>query len=193
MADNELEVKRNLIQILDEVLCEGVWTGSLFLETSGKKVQDLRDRLIKDFNLENDEVINANDAADNPSIPIGSAEIYISLYQTSGQNLKKWESLLSSINNYSSGRPIYRTEEDMKSFLRPKENQQNDGYAVVYVNASDILKPPANKPLLDKSGRELLIVKEGTIRSQNIVRFVHMTGQYRFEKGVLVKASAGNI
>lgn len=187
MDDKELEAKRELIQILDDVLDEGVWTGSLFLETSGKKIRDLRERLIKGFKLEEQQLISPSTAQSTSVSTTDILPVYIALYQSTGLNLKKWEALLNSINNFSSGRPIYKNEEDVKAFLRSKENQQNDAYALVHISQKDILPAAPNKPLQDRFGHQLLMVKEGAIKPQNIIRFIHITGEYTFKNGALVK------
>lgn len=187
MADTELKAKRELIQILDDVLAEGVWTGSLFLEASGKKIKALRDRLVQDFNLEqgNNNVIEQTSATNTQTKD--NVLVYIALYQATGLNIKKWESMLNAIGNFSAGRPIYRNEEDVQAFIRAKESAQNDGYAAIYINQKDILAMPSNKQLLDRSGKELVMVKDGAIKSENIIYFVHSTGQYTLKSGILIK------
>ena len=185
--NDDLQAKRELIRILDEVLAEGVWTGSLFLEASGEKIRDLRERLIKNFNLEQDLLSDPSTSVAAPADD--TFPVYIALYQSAGQNIKKWETLLNAIDNFSSGRPIYKNEEDVQSFIRTKQNQQNDGYAVVYISEKDIVTLPANKQLFDRSGKELLTIKEGAIHPEKVVRFVHISGQYVLEKGTLVKDS----
>ncbi len=188
MRNSDLEIKRELIQILDDVLAEGVWTGSLFLEASGKKIYELRERLVNDFKLEEDmsaELEHANVLGALSAVD--SFPVYIALYQSTGLDIKKWETLLNSIGSFSSGRPIYKSEEDIQSFIRSKENAQNDGYAVVYIQAKDVVTLPANKQLFDRNGKELLMVKEGALQPQKLTRFVHTTGQYQLKDGKLLK------
>ncbi|CAM4428591.1 MAG: hypothetical protein LEGION0398_MBIBDBAK_00476 [Legionellaceae bacterium] len=188
MATDDLKGKKELIQILDDVLTEGVWTGSLFLEASGRKIQELRERLIKEFNLEQEvQNIPTNQSMNASTKEKEAFPIYIALYQSTGQNIKKWEMLLNSIGNFSSGRPIYKNEEDIKAFIRTKQNSQNEGYVIIYVTSKDIIKFPSGKDLFDRNGKELLLVKEGAIKPENIVQFIHETGQYKWVNGHLIK------
>lgn len=188
MVDKETDAKRELIQILDQVLAEGIWKGSLFLEAAGKRIQDLRTRLVTDFQLEDEMTAAAiKEPLSQYTIPANYTLVYVAVYQAAGANIKKWEVLLNSLENYLSGRPIYKNEADVKAFIRAKENQQNDGYIEVAVETKDILNAAASKPLLDRAGRELLMVKDHAIKSNNILRFMHISGEYLFKDGLLVK------
>jgi intracellular multiplication protein IcmQ len=191
--DDDLELKRELVKILDDLITRGTWTGSLFLESSGKKLRDLREELYTGFRL--GEQTNAGASTNAPGASLqkaGFIEVFVALYQADGLNVTKWSNLLSAISSNSIGRPVYGNEDDIKAWFRTKENKQNDAYAVVYIHPDDKNKP-AGKPLLDRYGHELLTIREGAIKSKNITRFVHVTGQYTFLNGVLTKQAASEL
>ena len=84
-------------------------------------------------------------------------------------------------------RPIYADEEDVKAVLKTKENKQNEAYVAIYINQSDILPLPPDKASVDKLGKVLLSLKDKTLNLDNISRFVHLSGVYRYANGRLIK------
>ncbi len=117
----------------------------------------------------------------------GQQEIYISLYSSDGTNLQSWERILANLPRQTISRPIYGKEDEIKAILRTKENKNNEAYVAVYINHNDILPISPDKTATDKLGKKLLTLKDKTIQIENITRFVHITGMYRFTHGKLTK------
>ena len=80
-------------------------------------------------------------------------------------------------------------EADVKALLKTKENKQNESYVAIYINQSDILPLSSDKAPVDKLGKILLSLKDKTLNLDNISRFVHSTGVYKYERGRLIKTS----
>ena len=121
MAKNDdLEINRELLAILDKLLEEGKWDSSLFLQASSKKIKDLRNNIF--------EFIERAEAApeaapsfpgfgkggrewsfgsERPSVPVEPMDVYVGLYQADGMNLNKWAQSLSGLLSRSSTPPIY--------------------------------------------------------------------------------------
>ncbi len=76
----------------------------------------------------------------------------------------------------------------MRALIRSKVHKINEAYIAVYVSKTDII-PPVEKDQIahDRLGHELLKIKEGAIKPENITRFMHATGQYVFKDNQLIK------
>ena len=192
MAQEKRDFKQELIQILDKLIEEGKWDGSLFLEACGKKFRDLREEVAKELGLDVQSGQDVSSEADKNHI--GTVEVFIHLYQADGLNVTKWAALLGTLGSYNVSRPIYKQEEDVRNAIRNKEFKQNDGYAVIRVKEGDITLSPANTPPpTDRLGHELVLLKEKAIISDNIIRLVHQTGIYSYDKGTLTKQSSESL
>lgn len=60
-------------------------------------------------------------------------------------------------------------------------------YVAIYISQSDILHLSADKAPVDKLGKPLLTLKDKSISLENISRFVHVSGVYRYSNGRLIK------
>ena len=184
--DEDTKVNLELIKILETAITEGKWDGGLFFQAAGKKLRDLRDRIKSEINI--DVAQPLTQAAVNTVIKYsGLIDIYVSLYNAEGQNIYKWENILTTISRQAITRPIYKKEKDVREVITAKENQTNDAYIIAYVNETSITKTITGKPLLDRFGHELLVLKENSIVTNNIAKFIHSSGEYSYEKGKLVK------
>ncbi len=186
--DNETKACLEILKILDETLDDENWEKTLFLRGISKRLHDVRDRFSKNLGLE--ELLKEIEQTENGSTVATqqqNPEVYIALYQAQGNDFRKWGVLLESLAKHSISRPVYKSEEDVKAAIRAKEFKVNDAYVVVRVQADHILSPIGGKPLLDRFGRELLTIKENAIQIANIVRFVHVTGQYRYVGKMLIR------
>ena len=185
-SEQEIKVALEVKRILDEGIKEGPWQANLFLKGIKKKLEELRDRFELDVGLDqikNDQLNYLPSANTNDS----AIEVYISLYQSQGSNLPKWQEVLASLVRHSMGRPIYKDENDVKAATHLTDRNPNNAYVVVKVNRDAILLDSMEQPRLDREGRKLIMLREGAIALHNIVRLVHTTGQYKFIGNFLVK------
>ena len=102
-------------------------------------------------------------------------------------NLQAWERIITNLPKQMLSRPIYALEEDVNNFIKTKENKNNEAYVSFYINPLDILTLATEKMHLDKLGKPLLTLKDNALILENIERFVHVTGEYQFVKGRLIK------
>ncbi len=188
MASLDEETKANIeiLKALNEAIEKGPWEHNLFFRGIGKKLRDARDRFQRELGLEQllsvEPLENAVSETDQQLM-----EVYISLYQSEGANMQRWASVIGTLVGHSVSRPVYKSEEDIQTAIRAKEYKLNDGYVAVWVKIDSILKPYGDKPPLDRFGRELLVLREDAVQLSNILYFVHQSGRYSLERGVLVK------
>lgn len=190
---DELSEKQtdSILKALDEALEKGPWDKSNFLRVIGKNLRTIRDKFANRLQGPGHEKSKITPhLANRIALRSGQQEIYISLYSSDGRNLQSWERILLNIPNQIISRPIYADEEDVKTLIRSKENQYNEGYVAIYVSQSDILPLPADKVPLDKLGKPLLTLKAKSLRLENISRFTHKTGQYQYSQGRLIKQAS---
>jgi len=188
--DKDLEIKRRLVGLLDELLEKDYWQDSLFLQATEKKIRDLRTKITADPQLLQ---ILGEDSAHSPqthSVAGNILQVYIALYQADGSNFVKWAQVLTAIAALSISRPIYKNERDIKACMRAIEKKQNHAYVAIAIKPDDILSN-MNSPPRDKNGYELLMVQERAILAENILEFVHVSGRYTFENGTLIRK--GNV
>lgn len=188
LSDEEVQKSLEVLKALDKAIGEGPWDKSLLLKAIGKKLQDAREHFIQDLDLQAiiDQVAVSQDTAPQ-ALHVDFTEVYVSLYQAQGTTIPKWAAILTSLTQLSITRPIYKNEEDIRASIRAKAFQANDAYVVVKIRKSDVLPAPEGKTPVDRFGRELMVLKENVIRPENITRFVHLTGEYHFINGALIK------
>lgn len=152
---DEKEHYVELIRIFDKMIAEGNWEGGLFFQVAGNKLKDFRDQLKKKINIDtgNSEPTPA-EMANYIKQRSGLIEVYIALYSAEGNNLRKWEVVLSNLTRQLVNRPIYKREKDIQDIIKTKENPINDAYAIAYVSETDIIKFSAHdKPVLHTTSR----------------------------------------
>jgi intracellular multiplication protein IcmQ len=180
----EIKVALEVKKILDEGIQCGPWQANLFLQGIKKKLEELRDQFVAHVDLEHYVDQKENFAT---ALNQNVTEVYISLYQSQGVNIHKWQEVIISLVRYSIGRPIYQDEEDVKAATRLTDRNPNNAYVVVRVNSDAILPDSIEQPRVDRAGRKLITLQEGAITLHNIVHLVHATGQYKFVGNFLVK------
>lgn len=182
------EQKEAILQALNEAIEKGPWDKSNFLRVIGKKLITIRDRFLRRIGASSQAKLKAEShLANRIALRSGQQEIYVSLYSSDGRNLQSWEKILASLPRQMISRPIYADEEDIKAVLKTKENKQNEAYVSIYINQSDILPLSSDKAPVDKLGKTLLTLKDKSISLDNISRFVHVSGVYRYTNGRLIK------
>lgn len=186
-SEQEIEVAREVKKILDQGIEEGPWQDSLFLKGIKKKLEEIRDKFEAGIGLDAFEGYGDNQ---NDALSQGlenTTEVYISLYQSQGRNIQKWQDVIVSLLRCATGRPIYKNEQEARSATHLADNNPNSAYVVLKVNKDAILADSSDQPRLDREGRKLLVLKEGSIKLQNIIRLVHASGDYKIVGNFLVK------
>ena len=177
-----------ILKALDDAIEHGPWDKSNFLRVIGKNLQDIRDGFYsKTTPLNHHEAKIAANIADRLKLHNDQQEIFIALYSSDGANLQSWERIIANLPKQMISRPIYAAEEDVKSFIKTKDNKNNDAYASFFINPADILILSTEKTHLDKLGKSLLTLKDNALSLDNFESFVHVSGEYQFEKGRLIK------
>lgn len=177
-----------ILKALNEAIETGPWEESSFLRVIGKNLQQIRDEFIGLLSNRNQAQLRAeSNLANRVALRSGQQEVYISLYSADGSNIQSWEKIVTNLPRQMISRPIYADEENIKDILKIKEHKINEAYVAIYINKDDILSLGADKLPKDKLGNTLLNLKDKTLNLDNISRFVHVTGVYRFERGHLIK------
>lgn len=193
MASLDEETKANLeiLKALDEAISQGPWEHNLFFQGIGKKLRDLRDKFQQELGLDAASLETSQKNTVDLAVQHSQlTEVYISLYQAEGANIRKWLGVVTSVIGHSVSRPVFKSEIDIQAAIRAKTYKQNDAYIAVKIREEDIMKSPTGQPILDREGRELLMLREGAVKLANIVRFVHLSGDYIFRDGVLIKQNS---
>jgi len=180
-----LTCAKAIVALLDRVFAAGDWDESLFLRNTAKPLRKIYS--------EAQEVINqlqGNHVATFCLSDIGEDEtiLYVSLFQSQGMDLRRWELQLSSIDRYLLGRPIYFEKEDVERAIRIKAIQTAEAYCALAVKKEWILNDALRPPRLDRNGRPLVNIKPGKICADHIREFVHQGKRYYFVDGRLCQS-----
>jgi len=182
------EQNEAILKALNDAIEKGPWEQSNFLKVIGKNLTEIRDNFLNQLGASSQAQLKAEShLANRIALRSGQQEIYISLYSSDGANLQSWERIVANLPRQMISRPIYADEENLKAILKTKENKQNEAYVAIYINQSDILSLGIDKTAIDKLGKTLLNLKDKTLNLDNISRFVHASGIYRFSHGRLLK------
>lgn len=170
-----------VIKAVDRIEASGDWQQSAFLKNTFDPLKKCRDQAQELYaqltgkNLLQDsmKVLSAN-----------QTRCFISLYQSQGHDLKLWALQLMSIENHIVGRPIYRNEEDVQKVMRLKLSQTQEAYAVIAVENHKIIEQ--GKKRVDRIGNELVTLPAGSVKTENILEFVHLGRRYFLSKNGLI-------
>jgi intracellular multiplication protein IcmQ len=179
----------DILEALNDAISNGPWDDSNFLRAIGKNLREIRDN----FSNQLTTVRGIEKAKIESHLPnrvtlgVGQQEVFIALYSSEGHRLQSWERILANLPRHTVSRPIYSEEEAVKCFIKSKPNKINEAYVAVYINQSGILTVDSDKVPLDKFGKPLMSLKNGSLSLENITRFVHMSGVYHYIKGRLVQ------
>lgn len=187
--EEELRHSINILKILNKAIESGPWSKTIYLRGTGKKLKELRDRfrLCLDLTEEEEAALKASGEKGVVAKAANQIEVFISLYNAAGNEIKNWERLLNSLGNSIITRPILKNEQDVRELIRSKVNKKNEAYVIAYVNTSDIIQVSGSHIPRDTLGHELLMLKNGAIQLENIKRFLHVSGHYLFQDGRLVR------
>jgi intracellular multiplication protein IcmQ len=177
-----------ILKALNDAIENGPWEKSNFLKIIGKSLVEIRDDFLKQLGASSQSQLKTESHLSNRiALRSGQQEVYISLYSSDGANLQSWERIVTNLPKQMISRPIYADEDDVKAIIKTKENKQNDAYVAIYINQSDILSLSPDKSSVDKLGKVLLSLKGNSLNLDNISRFVHLSGVYRYALGRLGK------
>lgn len=178
----------DILKALNEAIEKGPWDKSNFLKAIGKNLLAVRDDFLSQLGARSRVQLKAeSNLANRVALRSGQREIYISLYSADGSNMQSWEKIVANLPRQMISRPIYADEEDIKAIMKTKEHKQNEAYVAIFIHQSDILLLPPDKTALDKLGKTLLSLKDKVLNLDNISRFVHITGVYRYEENRLIR------
>lgn len=183
------EQNEAILKALNDAIEQGPWEHSNFLRVVGKNLIEIRDSFLTQLGASSQAQLKAEShLANRIALRSGQQEIFVSLYSADGTNIQSWERIVANLPRQMISRPIYADEEDVKAIIKTKENKQNEAYVAIYINQSDILPLHPEKAAVDKLGKTLLALKDKTLNLDNISRFVHLSGIYKFERGRLIKS-----
>jgi len=192
MNDDLNQKAKDVLQALNDLIKGHPWDESNFLKVMGRELRKIRDDLTAQTNAPKpDEANVASRLARKIALHSGQQEIFIALYSLDGSNLQTWERIVVNLRKQMISRPIYSNENDIKSWIKTKDNKINEGYLSIYVSQTDLLAIAEDKAPIDKLGKKLLVLKDNTINLDNIHHFVHESGTYRYAHGRLVKVNQG--
>ncbi|MCW8408500.1 Dot/Icm secretion system protein IcmQ [Legionella sp. PATHC035] len=179
-----------ILKALDYAIQNGPWDKSNFLRSIGNRLIGVRDNFAKKINARSQAQIQSDtNLANRLALRGNQQEVFVSLYTSDGSNLQSWERIIFNLPRQMISRPIYEKEDQVKALIKSKENKQNEAYVGIYINKTDIIPLVPDKILYDRLGSPLLTLKDKSLDLENITRFVHISGSYKYSRGRLTKES----
>lgn len=173
-----IEFCQTIIATIDEVLQAGDWNDSFFLKNTVKPLRELREKAI--LVLSQIDTTALPDEIQERTLSEDSLLAYVSMFLSDGLNMAKWEMQLRSLERYLIGRPVYQNEADVKTMIRGKVNPDCEAYAIVAVSKKDVQDFLHQAQRKDRNEKPLMSLKQGAIKSDNIIEFVHRGKHYYF-------------
>jgi intracellular multiplication protein IcmQ len=183
---NEITIGRQLVGTLEALLKAGDWQSSLLVQTISKQLKSYCDE-IQQWLDSNSNFVEQSKNILEQTHSVDQITVYISLFQTEGNNLQKWTNILKMLDHYSQTRPVYLKEEDVRAMISTKIEMQREAYVIVKIKRDAIIPLSSGRTaVLDRLGNGLVNLKRGAIKSEeNIIEFVHGPLRYNFKEGQL--------
>lgn len=184
MAEQELqeatEIARKVATIIDAILATGDWENSIFLKASTVKLQKFRvaaERL-SHLGQQDESSTDVIDKTTRRRIPPGYSQVFILLYQVDGANLQSWYHIIKTLMDYSVTRPVYKSESYAQECIRAKKDSDiaRNGYAVVNIKNENFYGE--EQASVDAFDHQVYVLKENSVKLENIVEFVHANKNY---------------
>ncbi|MCP3679474.1 MAG: hypothetical protein GY782_04090 [Gammaproteobacteria bacterium] len=107
----------------------------------------------------------------------GETYIYIYLFNSQGSQLSSWQKLVTAgaLEEHAVSRPIYAKVEHVEEMLRTKPFIEQHAYLEVKIKKSDIAD---DLTLHDSLNHPVVRLKEGALKTGNIIRFRHKNKNY---------------
>ncbi|MDF1757696.1 MAG: Dot/Icm secretion system protein IcmQ [Legionellaceae bacterium] len=191
MDEKIKKTAKDFVSALDKAIASGSWDETNFVLILGKKLRAMRDDVAQQVQQsEGDSELNSGYLARQLAMKESHVEVFVSLFSIEGVKLQSWEQIVINLRRHMVSRPVYATEEEIISIIKTKEKKINEAYVSIFVKEEDILKIRSDKVPVDKLGQKMMVLKDDAIALENINRFVHLSGEYRYSRGRLLKTSA---
>lgn len=120
--------------------------------------------------------------------PKNMMTIYVYLFNAQGAVTKNWQKLLlpEALNDHSINRPIYGLKEQVEAVIRNKPDKAKHAYLEITIDKSNLIQAPMEKMIKDINGCPLMRLKQGALKPENIINFVHNGVTYKvLDKGAI--------
>lgn len=187
-APDYATLSQRVVEGVDKVLSHVGDDESLFIHNTTKPLRELKSHA--EAVLAQVGAFEASQQVTGPSLGADMVPVYVLLFQVQGHDVGKWAQLLRSLGQYTLGRPIYQTEEDVRRVIRLRLSDDKEAYVKVAVPQSIVSSNEALSARKDRYGNALLSLPVGAIRPDNILEFVHGKQRYHFVRGQLHVSSS---
>lgn len=183
--DNNFAKHAKFIKAFKKITNDDIWQSTEFL----KIMQQNLVAILADFQVK----INYDNYLKKTILPSrhGSKQLrkkqlklYIALFNTQCEDFQKWYLIIKAVINAKVNWPIYQNKEDLLSLYATKDNTYNHGYLEIYLDESSVNTNAV--PKQDKLGAALTSIIDGSIRSEDVVQFVHENNIYVINKNQLI-------
>lgn len=149
----------------------------------GDKFRFVRDKLQALLTSVEEELTILKAETEQPEVVVSEDDVnvYIYLFNSQGLDMQSWRKMVSPdvFYEYSVNRPIYSDKEHIDKFIATKPTRTQHGYLAVSIKKDMILPvDDKNKETKDAIGNVLIRVKEGALKINRVVAFVHNNIEY---------------
>ena len=183
-GETRLTLCEKVIDLCRGLIEAGDWSSSPFLV---KVIGPVRETLHRMEAIQRDLSSNGRVSAsvETSIVNAGKTQLFISIYQAQGRDIKRWELLLRSLSTFYLGRPVYDDIAKAQAWVRSKSDPSTEAFVEVWVNSSAISENPTYKRV-DKLGQDLVNLSPGILKKEDIICFYHLNKCYDFKDNILI-------
>jgi len=183
MPKDSQELKNKLMQIVSDAVSQDAKLRETLL--IGDKFRFIRDRLTA-LQQHVDEALQTIKVEENnvkQAVSQDEQLVYVYLFNAHGMDLQSWIKMLhpSVYYEHSVNRPIYGSKEHVEMVIRNKTNRIQHGYLEIAVKTAAVVQR-GGEALKDNLGNPLIKIKEGSLRPERLISFVHNGHQYSLDE-----------
>lgn len=178
--------EQDILKALDTAIAVDVWDKTKLLRVVGNRLLAIRNTFQQTITGIPTE---AGSTQTVPTVmskdPALQTPVFVSLYSATGDDLRSWERILSTLPQQIMSRPVYAKEQDAAAMVRSKLKRQNEAYICLMIDSNQLLTLPEEKLARDRKGNPLLTLKGRAIPDNYEGTFVHESGRYHYAQGKL--------
>jgi len=146
----------------------------------GDKFRFVRDKLNALLNSVEEELTVLRAETEQPEVVTAEDDINVCVYlfNSQGLDMQSWRKMVSPdvFYEYSVNRPIYKEKEQIDKFIASKPTRTQHGYLIVAIKKDAIFQ--LDDKTKDAIGNPIFKVKEGSLKINRVVAFVHNSIEY---------------
>ncbi|MDA8561485.1 type IVB secretion system protein IcmQ [Gammaproteobacteria bacterium] len=190
--EKEKEQQKNLHSLVNDIVkCDDSLRQKYKVGNKFKFIKEglkeIVDTLV--ISSESDKNENGVYALDEKITDKDRCQVFVHLFNAKGDLFSNWINMLGPkvFYEYSINRPIYLNEKEVKQVIKCKSDKLKHAYLIVSLKKIDIISSENQEVKKDSLGGVLIKVKEGSLKVENLITFMHNEKEYTLNRDNILK------